>query len=135
MNNLYHYFYVSDYKGGELHSHTNLTLEELANEVEIDIDELKESFADDERSQHISNEDWDKLTDLELLNIIPDDVLDYAIERYFYPGNEYAYDSCSDFEVYTTSEDGRLVEINPCKIPGFNTIVKENLKHYAEKYG
>lgn len=135
MNKLYHAFYVSDYKGGELHSFINLTLKELAEEVEIDIDELKEMFADDERSTHISNEEWEKLSDLEFLNIIPDDVFKEVIERYFYPGNIYAFDTYSDYEIYTTKEDGTLKRVNICNVPGFIDLVKANLKYWAEKYG
>ena len=135
MNKLYHIFYVSDYKGGELHSTTNLTFEKLAGEVDLDIDELREIFADDERSQNISDEEWDKLTDLELVKLLPDDVIEEAIERYFYPGNIYAFDTRSDYEIYETSENGELKEINPCEIPGFTQLVKDNLIKIIEKYG
>lgn len=135
MNKLYHAFCVSNYKGGELHSYTNLTLKGLAQEVKLDVDDLKDRFADDERSQNISDEEWDKLTDLEFLNIIPDDIFEEAIRRYFYPGNIYAFDTCSDYEIYTTEKDGILKVINICKVPGFIDLVKENCKYLAEKYG
>lgn len=134
MNKLYHTFYVSDYKGGELHSKVNLTFEQLANEVNIDIKYLRDIFADDERSQCISDEEWNKLTDLELVKLLPNDIIDEAIEEYFYPGNIYAFDTYSNYEIYETSEDGKLKEINPCKIPGFNQLVKNNLIEYIKKY-
>lgn len=132
MNKLYHAFCVCSYKGGELYSCINSTLKELAQEVDIDIDDLKDRFADDERSQNISDEEWDKLTDLEFLNIIPDDIFREAIEEYFYPGNMYAFDTHSDYEIYTTEEDGTLKSVNICNVPGFIDLVKEHLKYLAK---
>lgn len=134
MNKLYHIFYVSAYKGGELYSRTNITFENLAKEVDLDIAELKELFADDERSQNISDKEWDKLTDLELVKLLPDDFIEEAIERYFYPGNPYAFDCRSDYEIYETSENGELKEVNPCEIPGFKQLVKDNLIKNIEEY-
>lgn len=135
MNKLYHIFYVSSYKGGELYSRTNLTLEDLVNEVDLEAEDLRDMFSDDERSQSISDEEWKKLTDLELVKLLPDDIIEEAIKRYFYPGNIYAFDTYSDYEIYETTKDGKLKLINPCKIPGFNRLVKDNLIKYIEKYG
>ena len=133
MNKLYHYFYVSEYKGGELHSNTNLTLEALAEEVEFDIEELREWFIDDERSKNISKEDWDD--DLKFIKLLPDDILEEAVSHYFYPGNRYAYDSYSDYEIYETQENGELKEINPCKYPEFIQFVRKNIIYCIEMHG
>jgi len=135
MNKLYHLFNVFSYKGGELNSNVNLSFEELVNSVDIDIDDLREAFGADEASQNISDEEFEKLSDLELLNLIPDSLLNWAIENYFYPGNEYAFDSYSDYEVYESTESGELKEINPCYIPGFTKAVKEHLIENIKKYG
>ena len=50
----------------------------------------------------------------------------------FYPGNTYAFDTCSDREIYTTDEKGKLVEVNIIEEPGFIEAFKKALRKDAE---
>ncbi len=138
MNKLYHLFYVSDYKGGELHSHINLTLSDVADAVIDDSciwEDLKDFVADDECTKDISNEKYEKITELELLDIVPDSILEEMATRVLYPGNIYAFDTHSDYWCYYTKpSDERLIVVNPIKEEGFIKILREKLKEYYEPY-
>ena len=50
----------------------------------------------------------------------------------FYPGNTYAFDSCSDSEVYTVNDEGKLVEVNIIEEPGFMEAFKKAVRKSAE---
>ena len=56
---------------------------------------------------------------------------DIATDK-FYPGNTYAFDSCSDSEVYTVNDEGKLVEVNIITEPGFMEAFKKALRKDAE---
>lgn len=49
MNKLYHSFCAFSYKGGELCSNINQTIEDIASGIDIDWDELFDRCADDEK--------------------------------------------------------------------------------------
>lgn len=56
---------------------------------------------------------------------------DIATDK-LYPGNTYAFDSYSDSEIYTTNDEGKLVEVNIVEEPGFMEAFKEALRKDAE---
>lgn len=132
MDKLYHVFHVSAYKGGELHSNINQTIENIVSGIYIDWEELFESVYDDEKFSDITDEEFSKLTCVQLLDMLDDETLkDIATDK-FYPGNEYAFDSCSDSEVYTVNDEGKLVEVNIINEPGFMEAFKKAIRKSAE---
>ena len=134
MNKLYHLFYVSEYKGGELHSNVNLSIEEVASSIvgDIDWDEIFDRCSDSEQFADMPDEEFFSLTCVQLLNMIDNELLeDMACDK-AYPGNTYAYDTRSDYEIYTQDEKGKLKEINIVKEPGFIEAFKEALRKDAE---
>lgn len=134
MNKLYHSFCVSAYKGGELHSNINQTIENIASGIDVDWEELSERCADLEKFANMSDEEFFSLTNVQLLDMIDDQTLkDIATDR-FYPGNEYAFDSYSDSEVYTINDKGKLVKVNIIEEPGFMEAFKRALRKNAEWY-
>lgn len=132
MNKLYHCFYVSSYKGGELHSNLNQTIENIASGVDVDWDDLFDRCADDEKFADMSDEEFFSLTCVQLLDMIDDKTLKDIATDSFYPGNEYAFDSYSDSEVYTVNDEGKLVKVNIVNEPGFMEAFKEALRKDAE---
>ena len=94
MNKLYHIFYVTNYKGGELHSYINYTLEDMVEEITdwCFWDDLKEYIVDEECVAHLSGDEFYQMSELDLLNIIPDNVLENIVNKILYPGNIYAFD-------------------------------------------
>jgi hypothetical protein len=132
MNKLYHSFCVSSYKGGELHSNLNQTIENIASSVEVDWDELFDRYADDEKFANMSNGEYFSLTCVQLLDMLDDETLKDIATNSFYPGNEYAFDSCSDSEVYTVNDEGKLVEVNIINEPGFMEAFKKAIRKDAE---
>lgn len=112
MNEYWHAFYVSDYKGGELHSLINADVNKILDFIVYD---WKITDAFDEI------ENLDELTDDDLYDIYCSNISD----------NTYALDDCSAPKIYTTSESGRLTENFPPK----EVIVKymyKRLKSYKE---
>ena len=132
MDKLYHVFFVSAYKGGELCSNINQTIENIASNIDIDWDELFDSCADDEKFANMSDEEFLSLTCVQLLDMLDDQTLKDIASDKFYPGNTYAFDSCSDSEVYTTNDKGELVEVDIINEPGFIEAFKKNLREDAE---
>jgi hypothetical protein len=132
MDKLYHVFHVSAYKGGELHSNTNQTIENIASGIDVDWEELFERFYDDERFSNITDEEFSKLTCVQLLDMLDDEALKDIATDSFYPGNTYAFDSCSDSEVYTVNDEGKLVEVNIIDEPGFMEAFKKAIRKDAE---
>jgi hypothetical protein len=132
MDKLYHVFHVSAYKGGELHSQTNQTIENIASGVDVDWDELFERFFDDERFSNITDEEFSKMTCVQLLDMLDDETLKDIATDSFYPGNEYAFDSYSDSEVYTVNDEGKLIEVNVIEEPGFMEAFKKAIRKDAE---
>lgn len=134
MNKLYHIFYVSEYKGGELHSCVNLSIEGVASSIvdDIDWDEIFEYCVNSEQFAGMPDEEFFSLTCMQLLNMIDDKILEKIAFDKAYPGNIYAYDSRSDYEIYTQNEKGELKEINIVKEPGFIEAFKETLRKDAE---
>ena len=134
MNKLYHSFCVSAYKGGELHSNINQTIENIASGIDIDWEELSERCADLEKFANMSDEEFFSLTNVQLLDMIDDQTLkDIATDK-LYPGNTYAFDSYSDSEIYTINDEGKLVEVNIVEEPGFIEAFKKALHKDAEWY-
>jgi hypothetical protein len=134
MNKLYHSFCVFSYKGGELCSNINRTIEDIASSVidSIDWDEIFERCADAEKFSDMPDEEFFSLTCVQLLDMLDDQILkDIAYDK-LYPGNTYAFDTCSDSEIYTTNEEGKLVEVNVIEEPGFMEAFKKALRKDAE---
>jgi len=132
MNKLYHSFFVSSYKGGELCSNINQTIEEIASGIDIDWDVIFERCADDEKFADMSGEEFFSLTCVQLLDMLDDQTLkDIASDR-LYPGNTYAFDTYSDSEIYTINDEGKLVEVNIVEEPGFMEAFKKALRKDAE---
>ena len=135
MKKLYHLFCVYSYKGGELCSNINQTIEDIASGIDIDWDELFDYCADAEKFSDMSDEEFFSLTCVQLLDMLDDKddqtLKDIAYNK-FYPGNTYAFDTYSDSEVYTTDEKGKLVEVNIIEEPGFMEAFKKALRKNAE---
>ena len=132
MNKLYHSFCVFSYKGGELCSNINQTIEDIASGIDIDWEEIFDRCADDEKFANMPDEEFFSLSCTQLLDMIDDKILkDIATDK-FYPGNTYAFDSVSDSEVYTINDEGKLVEVNIIEEPGFIEAFKKNLRKDAE---
>jgi hypothetical protein len=132
MNKLYHSFCVSAYKGGELHSNINQTIENIASGIDIDWEELSERCADDEKFANMSDEEFFSLNHVQLLNLLDDKILKDIAEYEIYPGNTYAFDSHSDYEFFTINEDGKLEYVNIIEEPGFIEAFRKNLLESAE---
>ena len=132
MNKLYHSFCAVSYKGGELCSNINQTIEEIASSIEVDWDELFDSCADSEQFADMPDEEFFSLTCVQLLDMLDDKTLKDIAYNKFYPGNTYAFDSVSDSEVYTANDEGELVEVNIVNESGFMEAFKKNLRKDAE---
>ena len=128
---LYHLFHVSPYKGGELHSGINLTLEDVVDEI-LNFCQWDDDFAECvyENNESLTDEAFEKLSHCELIDYASDEVIEDFAEDILYPGNIYAYDMYSDYECYTTNEEGKLVDINPIKEPEFCNILRKKWKKY-----
>ncbi len=85
----WHAFYVSNYKGGELHVLVN-----------TDVKHILEFIVSDEAIT-------ERLDEIPNLNILTDEDL-YEIYCSSISNNLYAYEDCSAPEIYTTSENGKL---------------------------
>ena len=113
MTKYWHAFYVSDYKGGELHSITNvIDINEILNFIVYDW-QITDAF------EEIEN--LEELTDDDLYDIYCSNVSD----------NTYAFDTRSAPKIYSTSEDGKLIK----DFPSEEEIVRymyEQLKTYKE---
>lgn len=131
-NKLYHSFCVSSYKGGELHSNLNQTIKDIASSIDVDWDEIFDRCSDIEQFADMSDEEFFSLTCVQLLDMLDDENLKDIATDFFYPGNEYAFDSCSDSEIYTINDEGELVEVNIINEPGFIEAFKEALRKDAE---
>lgn len=134
MKKLYHSFCVFSYKGGELCSNINQTIEDIASSVvgDIDWEEIFERCADNEKFSDMPDEEFFSLTCVQLLDMLDDQILkDIAYDK-LYPGNTYAFDTCSDSEIYTINDEGKLVEVNIINEPGFIEDFKEALRKDAE---
>ena len=134
MKKLYHLFCVFSYKGGELCSNINQSIENIASSVidSIDWEEISDRCADDEKFSDMSDEEFFSLTRVQLLDILDDQTLkDIAYDK-LYPGNTYAFDTCSDSEIYTTNEEGKLIEVNVIEEPEFMEAFKKALRKDAE---
>ena len=128
---LYHSFCVYAYKGGELCSNINQTIEDIAN-IDIDWDEVFDHCADSEKFTDMSDEEFFSLTRVQLLDMLDDQTLkDIAADK-LYPGNTYAFDSYSDSEIYTINDKGKLVKVNIIEEPGFIEAFRKNILKNAE---
>ena len=132
MNKLYHSFCVSAYKGGELHSNINQTIENIANSIDIDFDDIFECLTDLEEFSDMSEEEYLALTYVQFLDKLSDTTIKGIALGKLYPGNEYAYDSHSDFEIYTTNEEGELEYVDIVEEPGFMEAFRKSLLESAE---
>ena len=134
MNKLYHKFYVSSYKGGELHSCINQTIENIASGIDIDWEELYDRCADLEKFANMSDKEFFSLSNVQLLDMLDDQTLKDIAYDIIYPGNEYAFDSQSDSEIYKIDEEGKLVLVNIVEEEGFMEAFKKALHKSAEWY-
>ena len=132
MNKLYHSFCVFSYKGGELCSNINQTIEEIASGIDVDWDAIFERCADDEKFADMLDDEFFSLSCTQLLDMIDDKILKDIATDVFYPGNTYAFDTVSDSEVYTINDEGKLVEVNIIEEPGFMEAFKKALRENAE---
>jgi hypothetical protein len=133
MNKLYHKFCVYAYKGGELCSNINQTIEDIASNIDIDWDELFDYCADnEEKFADMSDEEFFSLTCVQLLNLLDDETLKDIAKDQIYPGNTYAFDSCSDHEIFTTNENGELKRVNIIEEPGFIEAFRKSLLESAK---
>lgn len=133
MNNkLYHSFCVYAYKGGELCSNINQTIEDITSNIDVDWDELSECCEDNEKFANMSDEEFFSLTRVQLLDMLDDETLKDIAKDKIYPGNTYAFDSCSDSEIYTTDENGKLKCVNIIEEPGFIEAFRKSLFKSAE---
>lgn len=132
MNKLYHSFCVYAYKGGELCSNINQTIEDIASSIEVDWDELFEYSADDEKFDNMSDEEFFSLTCVQLLNMLSDKTLKDIAADQIYPGNTYAFDSHSDYEIFTADKNGKLKRVNIIEEPGFVEAFRKSLLESAE---
>lgn len=134
MNKLYHSFCVFSYKGGELCSNINQTIEDIASSVVdgIDWDEISDRCADDEKFSDMSDEEFFSLTRVQLLDMLDDQTLKDIANDKLYPGNIYAFDTYSDSEIYTSDENGKLVEVNIIEEPGFIEAFRKSLLESAK---
>lgn len=132
MNKLYHSFCVFSYKCGELCSNINQTIENIASNINVDWDELFDYCADNEKFANMSDEEFFSLTCVQLLDMLDDKTLKDIAEDKIYSGNTYAFDSCSDSEIYTTNEKGELVEVNIIEEPGFIEAFRKSLFESAK---
>lgn len=132
MNKLYHSFCVFSYKGGELCSNINQTIENIASNIDVDWDELFECCADDEKFANMSDEEFFSLTCVQLLDMLDDKTLKDIATNQFYPGNTYAFDSYSDYEIFTTNENGELKRVNIVEEPGFIEAFRKSLIESAK---
>ena len=132
MNKLYHLFCVSSYKGGELCSNINQTIEDVVSIIDVDWDELFDRYADDEKFANMSDEEFSSLTCVQLLDMLNDEILKDIAQDEIYPGNTYAFDTHSDYEVFTTNENGELKRVNIIKEPGFIEAFRKSLLESAK---
>jgi hypothetical protein len=133
MNNkLYHSFCAFSYKGGELCSNINQTIENIASIIDIDWDELFDYCADDEKFANMSDEEFFSLTCVQLLDMLDDKTLKDIAKDQIYPGNTYAFDSYSDYEIFTANENGELKRVNIVEEPGFIEAFRKNLLESAK---
>ena len=132
-NKLYHSFCVYSYKGGELCSNLNQTIENLASGIGVDWWELFEYYTDGEQFSNMTKAEISELTCVQLLDMLDDEVLKDIATDNLYPGNPYAYDSRSDSEVYTVDNEGKLVEVNIIEEPGFIEAFRKTLRKDAEE--
>lgn len=132
MNKLYHSFCAFSYKGGELCSNINQTIEDIASNIEIDWDELIDYCTDGKEFDNMSDEEFFSLTCVQILNMLSDETLKDIAKYQIYPGNTYAFDSHSDYEIFTTNEKGELKRVNIIEEPGFIEAFRKNLLESAE---
>ena len=132
MNKLYHSFCVYSYKGGELYSNINQTIEEIASDIDVDREEIFDRCSDDEKFANMSDEEFYSLSCIQLLDMLDDEILKNIAKDQIYPGNIYAFDSHSDYEIFTTSENGELKRVNIVEEPGFIEAFRKNLFESAK---
>ena len=111
----WHAFYVSNYKGGELHVLVNTNVKYI----------LKFIVSDEVITE--------RLDEIPNLNILTDEDL-YEIYCSAISDDLYAYENRSAPEIYTTSEDGKLKLDFPPKEEIVNYMY-EILNWYKETYG
>lgn len=134
MNKLYHAFCVYSYKGGELGSNINITLEELVSQfIEyIDWEDMWDTCADDEKFAHLEDDEYFSLSCVQLVDMMDDETIKNILSGIIYPGNIYAFDTHSDYEIYTTNNEGKLIKVNITKEPGFLELARKILRKDAE---
>jgi hypothetical protein len=64
--------------------------------------------------------------------MLNDETLKDIAKDKIYPGNTYAFDSYSDYEIFTTNENGELKCVNIIEEPGFVEAFRKSLHESAE---
>ena len=77
MNKLYHAFCVYSYKGGELGSDINITLEDLISRFleYIDWEDLWNTCADDEKFANMDDDTYFSLSHTQLVDMMDDETI------------------------------------------------------------
>lgn len=134
MNKLYHAFCVYSYKGGELGSNINITLEELVSQfIEyVDWEDMWDTCADDEKFAYLEDDEYFSLSRIQLVDMMDNETIKNILSRIIYPGNIYAFDTHSDYEIYTTNNEGKLIKVNITEEPGFLELARKMLRKNAE---
>lgn len=136
MNKLYHAFCVYSYKGGELGSDINITLEDLISRFleYIDWEDLWNTCADDEKFANMDDDTYFSLSHTQLVDMMDDETIKNILSNIIYPGNIYAFDIHSDYEIYTTNDEGKLVRVNIVEEPNFLDLARKALREDAESW-
>lgn len=136
MNKLYHAFCVYSYKGGELGSNINITLEDLISGFlkYIDWEDLWDTCADVEKFVNMDDDTYFSLSCTQLVDRMDDETIKNILSNIIYPGNIYAFDTRSDYEIYTTNDEGKLVRVNIVEEPNFLDLARKALRENAESW-
>ena len=112
-DDVYHVFWVSDYKGGHIHQKVNLSLRDI-------IDLLLDYMSEDEYDYVVAN-----------LGKVPNDKIKDIFNKVVNEGdNTYAFDYRSKFSFYKSTVNGPLVKCNPVDEYRFITELKALIKEY-----
>lgn len=125
MEKIWHCFQVSDYKGGELHSEINLTVEELLSVISNESSSPIDTYTDEELKTLLESGSDKELA--EVFNSWYDAKCD---DNGLYAG----YSGCTTHEIYTTSPEGHLSSDFPNE-KEIADFTKEMIREYLDNEG